>query len=113
MAQVMPLDSDASSARLSPHPNDGGTGSNSAAVDEGPPAVAATLDVEAAILPAGEDADGCEKPPVYVDVTYMDIAREFSILGYIGFGGPAAHIGLFQKVCAPCYHNRSIVPCVH
>lgn len=38
--------------------------------------------------------------PLYVDVTYWDIAREFSLLGYIGFGGPAAHIGLFQKVHA-------------
>jgi len=37
-----------------------------------------------------------EAPPQYVDITYWDITREFSILGWIAFGGPAAHIGLFQ-----------------
>jgi len=44
-------------------------------------------------------AAALEEPetPKYADVTYWDIAKEFSILGYIGFGGPAAHIGLFQK----------------
>ena len=47
--------------------------------------------------------DGTEevKPEPYVEVTYLDIAKEFSILGYIAFGGPAAHIGLFQKVRMP------------
>jgi hypothetical protein len=34
----------------------------------------------------------------YVDVTYCDIAKQFSILGWTAFGGPAAHIGLFQRV---------------
>ena len=47
--------------------------------------------------------DGTEevKSEPYVEVTYLDIAKEFSILGYIAFGGPAAHIGLFQKVRMP------------
>ena len=36
-------------------------------------------------------------PVQYLDVTYWDITREFSILGWIAFGGPAAHIGLFQR----------------
>lgn len=27
----------------------------------------------------------------------MDIVKQFSLLGWIAFGGPAAHIGLFQK----------------
>jgi hypothetical protein len=34
----------------------------------------------------------------YVDVTYGDIFRQFTILGWTAFGGPAAHIGLFQRV---------------
>lgn len=35
---------------------------------------------------------------LYVDVTYGDIFRQFTILGWTAFGGPAAHIGLFQRV---------------
>lgn len=33
-----------------------------------------------------------------VQVGYRDIAKEFSLLGWTAFGGPAAHIGLFQRV---------------
>lgn len=33
----------------------------------------------------------------YADVTYGDIFKQFSILGWTAFGGPAAHIGLFQR----------------
>lgn len=45
----------------------------------------------------GVGADEPQKPEPYVDVSYWDIAKEFSLLGYIAFGGPAAHIGIFQK----------------
>lgn len=31
-------------------------------------------------------------------VSYADIAKQFSLLGWVAFGGPAAHIALFQKV---------------
>eukprot|EP00955_Chlamydomonas_euryale_P052637 355232-Chlamydomonas_euryale.AAC.3 len=45
-----------------------------------------------------------ESPPEemvgFAEVTFADIAREFFILGWIGFGGPQAHIGLFQRVSA-------------
>ena len=102
---VTPLNSDASSGQLPPRLSpDAGPASLGAPGDSSLDLTVAvkTLDgVEAASLAAvegGADVEGGEKPPVYVDVTYMDIAREFSILGYIGFGGPAAHIGLFQKV---------------
>jgi hypothetical protein len=40
-------------------------------------------------------ADGEE---LFVRVTYWDIFKQFSILGWTAFGGPAAHIGLFQRV---------------
>ncbi|XP_024383775.1 uncharacterized protein [Physcomitrium patens] len=30
-------------------------------------------------------------------VSYADIAKQFSLLGWVAFGGPAAHIALFQK----------------
>lgn len=42
-----------------------------------------------------------ESDPQYTKVTYFDIAKQFSIMGWIAFGGPAAHIGLFQKVREP------------
>lgn len=35
----------------------------------------------------------------YVDVTYKDIFKQFVLLGWTAFGGPAAHIGLFQTRC--------------
>ena len=31
-------------------------------------------------------------------LSYMDILRTWIFMGWIGFGGPAAHIALFQKV---------------
>eukprot|EP00199_Chlamydomonas_sp_CCMP681_P001026 CAMPEP_0119109864 /NCGR_PEP_ID=MMETSP1180-20130426/24373_1 /TAXON_ID=3052 ORGANISM="Chlamydomonas cf sp, Strain CCMP681" /NCGR_SAMPLE_ID=MMETSP1180 /ASSEMBLY_ACC=CAM_ASM_000741 /LENGTH=522 /DNA_ID=CAMNT_0007095877 /DNA_START=95 /DNA_END=1660 /DNA_ORIENTATION=- len=52
------------------------------------------LDLDAKELNVdGEPAE----PEGYADVTYWDIVKQFSILGWIAFGGPAAHIGLFQK----------------
>lgn len=32
------------------------------------------------------------------DVGYYDILKQFSLMGWVAFGGPAAHIALFQKV---------------
>lgn len=32
------------------------------------------------------------------NVGYVDILKEFSLMGWVAFGGPAAHIALFQKV---------------
>lgn len=66
-------------------------------------------DVEAAIItPAGpEDSKDVSEPQAadqdsdeeqYALVTYGDIFKQFSILGWTAFGGPAAHIGLFQRV---------------
>ena len=107
MAQVMPLNSDDTSSspvpevELHPHPAADAEVGLSAAGDSLAP-IAAKFDLEAAAPVGADGADGGEKPPVYVDVSYMDITREFSLLGYIGFGGPAAHIGLFQKVRRCC-----------
>ena len=61
------------------------------------------VDVEAAITTSEhghEDAKGIAVPAEeeYLDVTYGDIFKQFSILGWTAFGGPAAHIGLFQRV---------------
>lgn len=46
---------------------------------------------------AGEEAAEPVPNTPYLEVTYLDITKEFSLLGWIAFGGPAAHIGLFQK----------------
>jgi chromate transporter len=43
---------------------------------------------------AGEEEENYD----FKDVTWMDIVKQFSILGWTAFGGPAAHIGLMQRV---------------
>jgi len=45
----------------------------------------------------GRAEDEEEIHPSDLEVNFSDIAKQFSLLGWIGFGGPAAHIGLFQK----------------
>jgi hypothetical protein len=70
----------------------------------------------AAAAAAGKDADAPLPPPpgggatgggagddpgpsdVVEHVSYAAIARQFSLLGWTAFGGPAAHIGIMQKV---------------
>jgi hypothetical protein len=59
----------------------------------------------------GKDADALPPPPapggsapgpsgVVEHVSYAEIAKQFSLLGWTAFGGPAAHIGIMQKVSA-------------
>lgn len=68
-------------------------------------------DVEAAISSSpgdgkdtGAAAQAADQQQVeqYADVSYADIAKQFSILGWTAFGGPAAHIGMFQRVSSSC-----------
>lgn len=33
-----------------------------------------------------------------VSVTFLDIFKNFFLMGWVAFGGPTAHIGFFQKV---------------
>lgn len=51
--------------------------------------------------PAGDDAPVAviEEPEEekLAQVGYIDILKQFSLLGWVAFGGPAAHIALFQK----------------
>ena len=50
-------------------------------------------------------------PPV---VTYKDLFFRFVMLGWIAFGGPTAHIALFQKVHIPCLtHHPECGCCWH
>ena len=46
-----------------------------------------------------EGATDLSEPTEWLaDVGYYDILKQFSLMGWVAFGGPAAHIALFQKV---------------
>ena len=45
------------------------------------------------------------------NVTYRDLFFRFILLGWIAFGGPTAHIALFQKVRGP--HNMAFAASAH
>eukprot|EP00798_Chlamydomonas_sp_ICE-L_P024333 gene24333-9949_t len=52
--------------------------------------------------PSGEDTEETDveasgEEVHYAEVSWSELVKQFSILGWIAFGGPAAHIGLFQK----------------
>lgn len=63
-----------------------------------------------------------EEQDQLAQVTYADIFKQFSLLGWTAFGGPAAHIGLFQRVgwlagdapvttaCRPCRCHHTVQP---
>ena len=38
-----------------------------------------------------------EEEPTVRSATYLEVSREFFVLGWTAFGGPAAHIGMFQQ----------------
>jgi hypothetical protein len=37
----------------------------------------------------------------FVSVAYADITKYFTVLGWTAFGGPQAHVGMFETVCLP------------
>ena len=47
---------------------------------------------------AADDEKKDEDEGEYADVSFSDIFKQFILLGWTAFGGPAAHIALFQKV---------------
>jgi hypothetical protein len=56
-------------------------------------------DVEAqAVVDVPKAVEEKQAEPEFADVSWLDIVKQFSILGWTAFGGPAAHIGLFQRV---------------
>ncbi|GLC61310.1 hypothetical protein PLESTB_001742100 [Pleodorina starrii] len=56
----------------------------------------------------GEPANLDEEAENYTSVSYIDILKHWSLMGYIGFGGPAAHIGLFQRYFVERYKWMSL-----
>ncbi|GLI64225.1 hypothetical protein VaNZ11_007423 [Volvox africanus] len=61
---------------------------------------------ESAQPPADKPLD--DEPERYTSVSYWDILKHWSVMGYIGFGGPAAHIGLFQRYFVERYKWMSL-----
>ena len=70
-----------------------------AAAETGP----ASKDVDAFVAggTAGAGGEGGAAVGIVDRVTYLDIAKQFSLLGWTAFGGPAAHIGIMQRVREP------------
>lgn len=68
--------------------------------DQGQAANTGSLDVES----------GAAAPAAAVshNVTYKDLFLRFVWMGWVAFGGPNAHIALFQKVTT----ERSLAPCL-
>lgn len=68
---------------------------------DGPEGVLHSMDVEAQdpnrTTGDGESVIEEEEEAKVVSVGYVDILKQFSLLGWVAFGGPAAHIALFQK----------------
>lgn len=53
---------------------------------------------------APSEAEASEAEFLVQPATYREIAKHFGILGWTSFGGPAAHIAMFQKVCNKTKH---------
>lgn len=63
-------------------------------------------DVEAqAVVDVPKAVEEKQAEPEFADVSWLDIVKQFSILGWTAFGGPAAHIGLFQRVRSQLPHG--------
>ena len=49
-------------------------------------------------LLANEEGEEPVEPEMVDDVSLAQIVKEFSVMGWVAFGGPTAHLGFFQKV---------------
>jgi chromate transporter len=58
-------------------------------------APAVQIDVE---QPIGTAAHEEEVQAAVVEATYRELIKHWFILGWVAFGGPAAHVGMFQKL---------------
>lgn len=71
-------------------------GDSQVAVEDPKPGASGNLSEKA----GGASEAASEEPFVTNSATYTEIAKYFGILGWTAFGGPAAHIAMFQKVRA-------------
>lgn len=61
---------------------------------------------DTATEPLVNDGDGDvehQNGDTFVRASYTEIAKYFLMMGWTAFGGPQAHIGMFETVC-----NRSL-----
>jgi hypothetical protein len=63
-----------------------------------PGGVEHALDVKKDEAAGGDASEGDKGHVEYAEVGYQEIFKQFVVLGWTAFGGPAAHIALFQKV---------------
>lgn len=63
-------------------------------------------DYVAEVQPGALDVEGAAAASVPHKVTYKDLFLRFVWMGWVAFGGPTAHIALFQKVTT----ERSLAP---
>ena len=59
------------------------------------PLIAATVEDG----PNTENEEPRESSSGFVSVEYEDITKYFTLMGWTAFGGPQAHIGMFETVC--------------
>lgn len=46
-----------------------------------------------------------EQHSTYAQVAYRDIVTNFGLMGWTAFGGPQAHVALFETVCGFCFQK--------
>ena len=67
------------------------------------PASPATAPLIEASVESGtnnENDEPRESSSSFVSVEYEDITKYFTLMGWTAFGGPQAHIGMFETVCS-------------
>lgn len=77
------------------------------------PATAPLIETSVESAANNENEEHRESSGGFVSVEYEDIVRYFTLMGWTAFGGPQAHIGMFETVCFLCAcASISAQPCV-
>lgn len=59
------------------------------------------------LVPPGDGDVEQQNGDAFVDVSYKEIANNFLMMGWTAFGGPQAHIGMFETV-RPCFIGSTL-----